>query len=110
MAVRIVKGTVENLLLTVSEVDSGDRVNLTGLGIEFFLTPDVVNEDTPVLTKSETDFVLRDQGVAATKGQADLELSAADTTPLPVGTLIATAFVTASGKRRRGLYTHVSVE
>jgi hypothetical protein len=107
----IVPGTVEDLLLTVTSCADNSRVDLTGLPIELEIASNkggVIRP--PVITKTEADFVLRDQLDAATKGQADLKLSAVDTAKLTPGTAIVTVYVTESGDRRRVLRQQITVE
>ncbi len=107
--VRIVRGTVEDLVLTVTRKSDGTGVDLTGLPMEFFLTPrEGQGTPEPDISKDEADFTLRDQGTEP--GVADLKLSASETDTLARGTVIATAFVTETGDRRRVLYQHIPVE
>ncbi len=110
MSVRIVRGTVANLLFKVTAVADAAAVNLTGLPIEFFMVPRKgQGSPGPDLTKLTVDFVLLDQLVAATKGHATLKLSAIDTNLLTVGAVAAALFITESSDRRRVLYEHVGV-
>lgn len=111
-SIAIVPGTVEDLLLTVTECATTNRVDLTGLPIELEIAINKGNViRPPVITKTEADMVLRNQANPGTRGQADLKLTAVDTAKLTPGTAMITIYVTdGSGDRRRVYRQQINVD
>lgn len=71
-------GESKTWLLTVTT--DGARQSLTGLTIEFEVRTDEAAPDPPLIARAVgTGITLRDQGVEATKGQAELALDPAQT-------------------------------
>lgn len=77
--VTIRRGESIAYLLTVTD-DEDERVDLTGATVELEIKAAVGDPDPPKVAKAlGTGIALRDQDVAATKGQADITIGVADT-------------------------------
>lgn len=96
-----IRGAYRVFRTTVTDVDTGARKDITGATVEFQVRTAAGVADPPLISKAVgAGITILDQANAATKGQADIVLAAADTSALAAGTYSYDLVIIVGGERR----------